>query len=182
MDVSVGALRASQQFAAEPWYVVQHKPNGEALAIRNLERQSITIFAPHEMGMRRFGTQQRIVRKPLFPGYLFVHFNPGEVRWRAVNSTFGVSRIVSFGTDHPVCVPPDLMRGLMERCDFSGCLLPPTEFQPGEPVQIKSGPFAQFIGTVESMAPQQRVWLLLEFLGRATRVAVDRADLRKMAG
>lgn len=160
--------------------MVQHKPNAEALAIRNLERQSIDVFAPFEMGLRRFGSKTRPVRKALFPGYIFVHFDIGDFRWRAVNSTVGVSRLVRFGSDHPAPVPGDLMQSLMSRCDWSGCLLPPTEFQPGDQVRVKAGPFADFVGTVEKMGAQQRVWLLLEFLGRATRVAVDAVELKKV--
>jgi transcriptional antiterminator RfaH len=180
MDVSVAFHRTHPLAHLAPWYVVQHKPNAEAVAIRNLERQSINVFAPFEMGKRRFGNKTREVRKALFPGYVFVHFDPGSFRWHTVNSTFGVSRIVSFGSEGPAPVPGNLMLDLMARCDFNGCLLPPSHFEPGEDVRIRSGAFADFIATVEKMGPQQRVWLLLDIMGRSTRVTVDAAALTRI--
>ena len=40
-------------------------------------------------------------------------------------------------------------------------------------MHLLSGPFAQFVATVESLAPQQRVWVLLDLLGSRTRVSVE---------
>lgn len=108
-------------------------------------------------------------------------FSADEVRWRAINSTFGVSRIVTFGSDYPAQVPPVLMGQLLARCDQNGRLLPPDALAPGDQVRILKGPLSDFVGTVEQISPQQRVWLLLEFMGRATRTVVEWSDVKKVA-
>jgi len=43
----------------------------------------------------------------------------------------------------------------------------------GDAVKISGGPFAEFIATVETISPDQRVWVLLDLMGRTTRLAVQ---------
>ncbi len=162
----------------QPWFVVQLKPNAEAIAKRNLLRQGMQIFAPFEEVTARKARKLIQTCKALFPGYLFVSFDQETVRWRTVNSTLGVNRLVSFAEDRPAQVPLGLISSLMRRCDRSGKLLPPRFLHGGDVVRITNGPFADFIGTVEQIAPDQRIWVLLDILGKNTRVAIRSADLR----
>lgn len=98
--------------ATQQWYVAQLKPNAEAIAKRNLLRQGIEIFAPYEEVTVRKASKLSQAFKALFPGYLFVSFDPEAVRWRTVNSTFGVSRLVSFTDSQPKQVPLQLISDL----------------------------------------------------------------------
>lgn len=162
----------------QPWFVVQLKPNAEAIAKRNLLRQGMQIFAPFEEVTARKARKLVQTRKALFPGYLFVSFDQDAVRWRTVSGTLGVNRLVSFAADRPAQVPLGLISSLMRRCDPSGKLLPPRFLHGGDVVRVTNGPFADFIGTVEQIAPDQRIWVLLDILGKNTRVAIRSADLR----
>ena len=62
--------------------------------------------------------------KPLFSGYMFVNINSELALCRKVNSTSGVSRLVSL-EGKPQLLPLQLVSGLMLRCDASGVILPP---------------------------------------------------------
>jgi transcriptional antiterminator RfaH len=42
----------------------------------------------------------------------------------------------------------------------------------GDTVDVLSGPFANFVATVEKVDAKQRVWLLMEFMGQGARVNV----------
>lgn len=174
------ALAAAKPLVSvtQPWFVVQLKPNAEAIAKRNLLRQGMQIFAPFEEVTSRKARKLIQTCKALFPGYLFVSFDQDAVRWRTVNSTLGISRLVSFADDRPAQVPLGLISSLMRRCDPSGKLLPPRFLHGGDVIRVTNGPFADFIGTVEQMAPDQRIWVLLDILGKNTRVAIRSADLR----
>jgi transcriptional antiterminator RfaH len=160
------------------WYLAQVRPNQFHIADHNLIRQGFSVFCPTQVETRcrrgRFVSETRL----LFPGYLFVSFNPASSAWRTINSTYGVSKLVTFGGQVPAPVPQDLVAGLMARCDQAGHLLPPQALKPGDKAHVVSGPFAQFVATVESLAPQQRVWVLLEILGSRTRVWLDVGQLR----
>ncbi|MDA0962703.1 MAG: hypothetical protein O2898_07275 [Proteobacteria bacterium] len=78
----------------------------------------------------------------------------------------------------PTAVPLDLVSQLMLRCDAKGKLLPPKLLKPGDQVMLTKGPFANFVAEVETIAPDQRVWVLMEIMGGQTRVAVGADQLR----
>ena len=153
------------------WYLVQFKPNCHEMAERNLRRQNFHTFLPMQEETKRKSGRFVSTLRPLFTGYLFVGFDPSKGGWRAINSTYGITRLVSFG-EIPQPVPLDLISRLMLRCDEGGKLLPPPILKPGDAVKISDGPFAEFAATVETISPDQRVWVLLDLMGRTTRVAV----------
>lgn len=50
--------------------------------------------------------------------------------WRKINSTVGVTRLVSFN-GRPKALPTGLIAGLMVRCDTQGKVFPDDQFAPG---------------------------------------------------
>ncbi|RME17531.1 MAG: transcriptional activator RfaH [Alphaproteobacteria bacterium] len=159
------------------WFLAQLKPNSARIAERNLKRQGFKTFLPLEEATQQRGGKFVTIPKPLFPGYIFVAFDAGRGLWRKINSTRGVTKLVSFGRE-PVPVPLDLVSQLMLRCDAAGKLLPPKLLKPGDRVAITKGPFANFIAEVEQIAPDRRIWVLLDLMGGQTRVAVGAEQLR----
>ena len=159
------------------WFLAQFKPNSHNIAERNLVRQGFRTFLPMQEETKRargkFITQMR----PLFPGYLFVALDMLRGGWRAVNSTYGITRLVSLGKD-PTPVPLDLVSQLMLRCDREGKLLPPKLLKPGDEVMLTKGPFADFVATIERIALDRRVYVLMELMGAQARVAVSAEHLR----
>jgi len=115
--------------------------------------------------------------RPLFPGYIFVALDVTGGLWRSVNSTYGITRLVSFGKESAL-VPLDLVSQIMLRCDTDGKVLPPKLLKPGDRVALNTGPFANFVAEVEKIAPDRRVWVLMDIMGGKTRVAVGADQLR----
>lgn len=159
------------------WFLAQLKPNCANIAERNLKRQGFETFLPLEEETRQRNGKFVTAMRPLFPGYIFVAFDVARGLWRKVNSTYGVTRLVSFGPA-PAEVPAGLVSDLRHRCDAAGKLLPPPELAPGDQVTMIKGPFANFVGSVEKIAPDQRVWVLMDIMGGQTRVAVEAGQLR----
>ena len=159
------------------WYLIQFKPNAHRLAQRNLKRQDFEVFLPMQEITRRKASRFVSELRPLFPGYMFVGVDSRSAPWRTINSTIGVSRLVSFdGTPKPL--PLQLISSLMSRCDASGTLLPPKTLNVGDAVDVLSGPFANFVATVEKVDAQQRIWLLIEFMGQGARINVSADQLQ----
>lgn len=158
------------------WFLAQFKPNSHSIAERNLGRQGFHTFLPLQEKTR--GVRGKFVTRlhPLFPGYLFVAFNIATGGWRSVNSTYGITRLVSLGKE-PTAVPLDLISQLMLRCDREGKLMPPKLLTSGDRVLLNIGPFADYVATIEAIAPDRRIWMLMEFMGRQTRVAVAAASV-----
>lgn len=104
---------------------------------------------------------------------MFVSLDPDLALWRKVNSTLGVSKLVSF-SGAPKPVPNSLIETLKNNCDVDGRLLINTSVKVGDNVKIKDGPFHDFITKIESYAPDERVWVLLNLMGRQTRVKLSK--------
>ena len=153
------------------WYIVQFKPNSHKIAVRNLQRQGFETFLPmHEVTLRTAVKFETVIR-PLFAGYMFVACDPEQAPWRQINSTYGISRMLS-SKESPKPMPEALITGLRARCDNLGKVVPLVNFEAGQSVEMHSGPFESFIATIEQMASDARVWVLLDFMGKATRVQV----------
>ena len=161
------------------WFLAQLKPNNYRIAERNLQRQAFRTFLPFQQQTLRRHGKFKLTLKPLFPGYLFVAVDSASGGWRAINSTYGVTKLVNFGGD-PAPVPADLVSELMSRCDGEGKLLSPRRLTPGDSITPTSGPFADFAAKVERIEPDQRVWVLLDLMGRKTRLAVDANIVRQL--
>ncbi|TMV10346.1 transcriptional activator RfaH [Ruegeria sediminis] len=159
------------------WHLAQLKPNSVRIADRNLRRQGFRTFLPKEDVTRPVKGKFVPVERLVFPGYIFVAFNKRLVDWRAINSTNGVTRLVSFGPE-PATVPLYIVSQLMLRCDTAGKLLPPRLLKPGDRVRLTSGSFADFVAEIERIAPDRRVWVLLDIMGTQTRVATPPEQLR----
>lgn len=162
------------------WYLVQVKPNSAEVAQRHLKRQEFETFLPLEQETRRRGGRFVSIKRPFFPGYLFVSANRASGPWRAICSTRGVSQLVRTG-NQPAVVPAHVIMDLQNSCDHNGCVRPSISLAEGDDVRVASGPFSGFMGRVQKTAPHQRPWILLEIMGHATNVSIPQADLRRQA-
>ena len=156
------------------WYVVQTQPNAESKAVAHLNRQGFESYLPRYLKRRRHARKIESVLAPLFPRYLFVAVDMATQRWRAIQSTTGVSRLVCNG-DEPACVPDGIVDALKFREGENGAIQldTPPRFSPGAPVRIVDGAFENCLGLYESVADRDRVAILLDLLGRKVRVYVE---------
>jgi len=74
------------------WYVVHTQPNGEGRADLNLCRQGFATYLPRYARRRRHARRQEVVKRPLFPRYLFVGLDLARDR-------LGLSAVAA-GIDH----------------------------------------------------------------------------------
>ena len=64
------------------WYLIQTKPQQEAVASQNLSNQGYDIFHPKAMIKNKSVS--------LFPRYLFIHLDDKNQNWTPIRSTPGV--------------------------------------------------------------------------------------------
>lgn len=154
------------------WYAVQTRVREENKAILNLRNQGFAVFLPLYKKTRRHARKTDVVLRPLFPGYLFVEMDARTDQWHSIKGTFGVVRLVSSG-DAPSPIPPGIVETIMERGDAGGVIqLNRRSLQHGERVRVIDGPFAEYEGLFEEMIDENRVFLLLDLLGRKVRAQV----------
>jgi transcriptional antiterminator RfaH len=156
------------------WYVVQTQPHCEKKAVWHLERQGFDAYLPRYEKRRRHARRIETVAAPLFPRYLFVAIDMAAQRWRSIQSTIGVSRLVCNGDD-PAVVAHGVVDGLRRREDERGFvqLDARPRFAIGDKVRIVDGIFASCLGLFDGISDRERVAVLLDLLGRKVRVVFD---------
>ena len=170
-------MSAAAILAALPhrWYVAQVKPRQEKLAITHLERQGFATHCPQVARSRMVGRKPGMAREALFPGYVFVQLGQ-EHRWRSINGTIGVLRLVTFG-DEPACVPQGFVERLQRMEAEHGHVSFEEDLKPGDAVRVVGGPFDDLCGSLAGIVGSERVIVLLRMLSGETRVTLPRAQL-----
>ena len=161
---------------SKEWFVLQYKPNAYLQAVKNLNRQGFETFLPlHDTTSRRL-SRFKNTSKPLFPSYMFIRFDRAESEWRKINNTYGVSRLITFNSIlKPISTR--FVDNLMKRYDLSGKLLPMQKLKKGDQVMVLKGPFANFIATVEKYEADQRICILMDLMGRKTKIQTTSDNL-----
>jgi len=160
------------------WYVAQTQPRAEAKAATHLARQGFHTYLPRFLKRRRHARRVDTVAAPLFPRYLFVAIDPVTQRWRAVQSTIGVTHLVCNG-EMPAMVEDHIIAELRSQEDDHGFvkLAPCARFKRGDKIQVLDGAFSSYFGLFEDMADRDRVTILLDLLGRKVRTILDRESI-----
>ena len=153
------------------WYLIQYKANSYKLAERNLNQQGFRTFLPMQDTTNRNKSRFTAVLKPLFPGYMFINVRAFDKPWVKINNTIGVKQILC-DNGSPKALPLELIMGIMSRCDEFGKLLPRKQFTIGDSVEFLSGAFTRFLATVEEIESDERIWVMMNFMGYPTRVQV----------
>jgi len=154
---------------SKEWFILQFKPNSHHQAAKNLKRQGFETFLPLTDITSRKASQFVNATRPLFPGYMFIAFNRTNTEWHKINNTYGVSRLVTFNSILK-SIPTALIDNLMNRYDLSGKLMPMQKLKKGDKVKVLNGPFANFIATVETYETDQRIWVLMDLMGRKSKI------------
>ena len=141
----------------------------------HLERQGFGTHCPRVARSRMVMKKPTVVREPLFPGYVFVELGP-EARWRSINGTVGVLRLVTF-SNRPASVPPGFVERLQQLADEDGQVAFEEDLQPGDNVRVIGGPFDDLCGSLAGISSGERVVVLLQLLSGETRVTLPRAQL-----
>jgi transcriptional antiterminator RfaH len=150
------------------WSVARTMPQREAFAAERLMAAGFETFAPRTKANGR--------AEPLFRGYIFVRI---EGRWRAIDYTHGVLKLVRFGEQPARC--PDLeVARLQPQTDQNGFvhlpdrppMAPRRKIPAGVRVKITAGPFAGMGALCAGMTAGERVLVLLSVLGGPRPVAI----------
>lgn len=157
------------------WYALHTKAYAEQRAASELHRHGIETYVPevsHKADKPNSHPGKRIA---FFPGYLFMNVdlnatNASKWRWAS-----GVRHIVSHG-ETPVVIPSEIIgfirRQLAER-EAAEAAVRPQRFKKGDFVRIADGPFGDMLGVFEGqVSASERVTVLMDFLGRISRVRV----------
>lgn len=119
------------------------------------------------------------VKEKIFPGYILVQMILDDDSWLVVRTTPGVTSFVGIG-NRPTPLSEKEVDAIMK---FSQLAAPKfkTSISIGEAVKIVDGPFADFLGSVESVDEERgKVKVLVSIFGRETPVELDFLQISKL--
>ena len=155
------------------WIAVATHPNAEDKAIFHLERQGYECYCPRALVRVRQRRRHRMLKRPFFPGYVFVRLNRTRDQWRPIMYSRGVRTVVRFGEQLGV-VPPGVVESLIDRERRDGLRPPPAaeRLRAGQNIALTGTLFDDFVGTVESIDAKDRICVLLEVMERTVKLVV----------
>jgi transcriptional antiterminator RfaH len=166
--------------ASERWFLAHTQPKSECKAELHLGAQGFRTYLPQIQKTIRHARQLKTVRAPLFPRYAFVILDLERDRWLSVRSTVGVSSLFSSRDGRPVPVPVGIVESLIARSEDSLTRLD-SGLVKGQQVRILTGPFVDFVGTLDRLNEAGRVRVLLEMMGTAVPLTLHRSALAPAA-
>lgn len=154
------------------WYCLRSQQKREHIAAIHLTRHlGLEVFAPRVSLTRRTRQGPARFTEALFPSYLFARFDL-STHLSAVRASWGVQDVVRFG-EQPPLVAESVIHELMAQLGGKSVWIMPELPQPGEQVQLCGGALDRSWAEVLTLREgNQRVRVLLEFLGRQTIVEV----------
>ena len=160
------------------WFIAQIKPNSYYIATQNLERQGFETFLPNMEVTQRKENKFVVKNVYVFPGYMFVYFDPHIISWIKINSTYGVSKILTFNKK-PSVISSDLILELKNRYEINSNTTQKETLKQGDSIKFSTGPFADLIAKVESVDKNNRIWVLLEAMGGYQRLKLQNVEKNK---
>ena len=160
------------------WYCAYTKPESEVWARSNLWERGFEVYLPLYRKRRRHARRIDWIQAPLFPRYLFLRADFDERTRNGAAYAPGIVQLVRFG-EHPAIVSDRVVAELRARESDNGIIDldngqgSASRFQPGQWVRIEEGALIDQIGLFQTRIDAERVYILLNLLGRDVRVAVD---------
>ena len=153
------------------WAVAHTHTHREAVALRNLARQDFDAYCPMFARRIRHARKGRDVRRPLFPGYLFIALDPDHQQWRSIRSTIGIHSLIGHG-DRPSLLANGFVESLKARENDGVVTGAAFDLRKGQSVRLLGGPFDGLAATITDYDQNDRVTLLLNMLNRKVRATV----------
>jgi transcription termination/antitermination protein NusG len=161
---------------AAHWFAIWTRSRHEQVVREQLAMREIEAFLPTIPKWSRWKDRKKKIDWPLFPGYCFARFDPGNTL--AVLKCTGVVNIVSF-EGKPAPIPDyelDSIRLLVgSDIQYDPCPL----LKEGAMVEVSGGPLKGVVGRlVRKDAARARLVLSVDLIGQGVSVEVDAADVR----
>jgi transcriptional antiterminator NusG len=174
------------------WFVVHTyagyenkvKQNLESrIASMNMENRIFEVVIPVEDVIEFKNGKKVVVSKKMFPGYLLVRCDLDDDSWYVVRNTPGVTGFVGLGAKPTPLARKDVETFLQVKPEGAEVkkTRPRLEYEVGESVRVKEGPFADFSGQIAEINEDQlKLKVLVNIFGRETPVELDFAQVAKL--
>ncbi len=173
------------------WYVVHTYSGYENKVKANLEKRVesmgmqdkiFRVVVPEEEETDFKNGKKKVVKKKVFPGYVLVEIIMTDDSWYVVRNTPGVTGFVgSAGSgSKPTPLLDEEIAFILKRMGMDEKRVD-MDYELGETVQIKEGPFESYSGTIEELdTDKAKLKVLVNMFGRDTKVELDFNQVEKI--
>jgi transcriptional antiterminator NusG len=173
------------------WYVVHAYSGMEKAVERNLreriDRSELQakfgrILVPMEEVVELKNGKKSVSERRFFPGYVLVEMEMDDDTWHLVKHTSKVTGFVGGAKNRPSPISEaEVMKIVTQMQEGVEKPRPKVQWEVGETVRIKEGPFTDFNGAVEDVNyDKSKVRVSVTIFGRATPVELDFAQVEKV--
>ncbi len=172
------------------WYVVHAYSGMEKAVERNIverinragmEAKFGRFLVPTEEVVEIKNGQKKTTERRFFPGYVLVEMVMDDETWHLVKHTNKVTGFVGGAKNRPAPISDEDVQKIVDQMQV-GTEKPrhKVEFETGEYIRVKDGPFADFNGTVEDVNyDKNKVRVSVTIFGRATPVELEFSQIEK---
>jgi transcription termination/antitermination protein NusG len=172
------------------WYVVHAYSGMEKTVERNiieriaqsaLQTKFGRILVPTEEVVEIKNGQKKTTERKFFPGYVFVEMVMDDDTWHLIKHTNKVTGFIGGGKNRPSPISEAEVQKIVSQM-LTGTEKPrhKVEFEVGEFVRVKDGPFTDFNGSVEEVNYEKsKVRVAVTIFGRSTPVELEFSQIEK---
>lgn len=167
------------------WYVVHtysgHENKVKANIEKMVENRGMTddifeVIVPTEEYIDTKGEKKEVKERKLFPGYVILKMIINDESWYLVRNTRGVTGFVG-----PDSKPVPLSDSEVKELGVQDLTLPSIDLEAGDSIKVTTGPFENFMGTVENInLEKNKIKVFVSMFGRETLVELDFTQIEKM--
>ncbi len=169
------------------WYVIHTYAGYENKVKTNLDKRVesmemkdkiFRVLVPMEKEIEIKNGQRKINMRKVFPGYVLVEMIMEDDSWYVVRNTPGVTGFVGPGSK-PIPLSESEIEHILTQMGM-GEAKPKHDFIVKEQVRVISGPFNNFIGTIEEIHPERgKLKVSVSMFGRETPVELNFEQVEK---
>jgi transcriptional antiterminator NusG len=140
------------------------------------------ILVPMEEVVELKKGKKSVTERRFFPGYVLVEMEMGDDTWHLVKHTSKVTGFVGGAKTRPSPISEAEVQKIVHQMQEGvEKPRPKVQWEVGETVRIKEGPFTDFNGAVEDVNyDKSKVRVEVTIFGRATPVELDFAQVEKV--
>lgn len=170
------------------WYVIHSQTGHEDRVKKNLQQRVESLGVGDKIFNIIVPTRETVVVKrgkkikqmeKVFPGYILIQMHLDDQTWLVVRTTEGVTGFIGVG-QKPTPISQKEVEAIMKfvtqrQTKFKA------KFVTGEAVKIIDGPFADFLGSVQSIDEEKgKLTVLVSIFDRETPIELDFLQVNKL--
>lgn len=172
------------------WYIVHVLSGFENRVLKTLKERIVNhnmteyfaeIMVPEESVVANVNGKKRTMKKKFFPGYVLIKMVMSEQTWHLVKDTDKITGFIGGTKDKPMPISDEeaasMTASLAEGFKRTRSV---ANFSEGDSVKVIEGPFASFVGTVETISDKGKVKVQVSIFGRPTPVELEFSQVEKV--